>query len=95
MVRPHVVGADGSLRLRYGALLDIRVVELTEPVCFVRPLGKTAEARAFRFYAEDPAAVVTALRAGAASPCLASTRPSASGPDASASHAASQAGSPG
>lgn len=24
-VRPHVVGADGSLRLRYGALVDIRV----------------------------------------------------------------------
>ncbi|MFE3188380.1 hypothetical protein ACFXHA_05185 [Nocardia sp. NPDC059240] len=23
--RPHVIGADGSLRLRYGALLDIRV----------------------------------------------------------------------
>ncbi|MFK8909106.1 hypothetical protein [Streptomyces sp. YS-3] len=25
VVRPHVVGADGSLRLRYGALLDIRI----------------------------------------------------------------------
>jgi hypothetical protein len=25
VVRPHVVGADGSLRLRYGAVLDIRV----------------------------------------------------------------------
>ncbi|MGW2839735.1 hypothetical protein ACWCWD_18275 [Streptomyces sp. NPDC001493] len=25
VVRPHVIGADGSLRLRYGALLDIRV----------------------------------------------------------------------
>ncbi|MBW1604206.1 hypothetical protein JJV70_19295 [Streptomyces sp. JJ66] len=24
-VRPHVVGADGSLRVRYGALLDVRV----------------------------------------------------------------------
>ncbi|GCD40978.1 hypothetical protein GKJPGBOP_00631 [Streptomyces paromomycinus] len=134
VVRPHVVGADGSLRLRYGALLDIRIpadrvasvrreqkfpdgklavvdkngvadmavagrttvlVELTEPVRFVRALGKTAEARAFRFYAEDPAAVVTALKAGAPSACLASTRPTASGPDASASHAASQAESPG
>ncbi|MEU7188227.1 hypothetical protein [Streptomyces sp. NPDC045369] len=134
VVRPHVVGADGSLRLRYGALLDIRIpagrvaavrreqkfpdgklavvdengvadmavagrttvlVELTEPVSFVRALGKPAEARAFRFYAEDPAAVVTALKAGAPSRYLASTRPNASGPDASASHAASQAESPG
>jgi hypothetical protein len=25
VVRPHVIGADGSLRLRYGALLDIRI----------------------------------------------------------------------
>ncbi|MFK8844099.1 hypothetical protein [Streptomyces sp. Ac-502] len=101
---PHVIGADGSLRLRYGALLDIRIpvgrvasvrrdqkfpdgkpavvdkngvadmavagrttvlVELTEPVRFVRALGKPAEARAFRFYAADPAAVVTALKTGA------------------------------
>ncbi|MEU3356414.1 hypothetical protein [Streptomyces sp. NPDC037389] len=102
VVRPHVIGADGSLRLRYGALLDIRVparqiaavraerrfpesrmaavdadggadlavagqttvtVELTEPVAFVRPLGGTATARVFRWYAEDPAAAVAALRA--------------------------------
>lgn len=134
MVRPHVVGADSSLRLRYGALLDIRVpadrvasvrreqkfpdgklavvdkngvadmavadrttvlVDLTEPVRCVRPLGKTAEARAVRFYAEDPVVVVTALKPGAASPCLASTRPSVPGPDTSVSHASSQAGSPG
>ncbi|MGW7302645.1 hypothetical protein, partial [Streptomyces sp. NPDC054829] len=84
VVRPHVIASDGSLRLRYGALLDIRVpadriasvrversfpegrpgavdadgvadiavagqttvtVELTEPVAYVRPLGKLAEAR--------------------------------------------------
>jgi hypothetical protein len=25
VVRPHVIHADGSLRLRYGALLDIRI----------------------------------------------------------------------
>ncbi|MER6690460.1 hypothetical protein [Streptomyces minutiscleroticus] len=104
VVRPHVVGADGSLRLRYGALFDLRVpagrvasvrverrcpdagpvsvgadggvdlavgsrttvtVELTEPVVFVRPLGRRGEARTFRFYAEDPAAAVAALRARA------------------------------
>ncbi|MBW1599742.1 hypothetical protein [Streptomyces sp. JJ38] len=102
VVRPHVIGADGSLRLRYGALVDIRVpaermaavrlertfpegrlaavdeqgvadmavaaqttvtVELAEPVRFVRALGRPVEARAFRFYAEDPGAVVAALRA--------------------------------
>ncbi|MGW3201207.1 hypothetical protein ACWDBD_43005 [Streptomyces sp. NPDC001118] len=103
VVRPHVIGADGSLRLRYGALLDIRIpadhiasvnldrrfpngklaaadesgvaevavgglttvtVELTEPVRYVRVLGKHAEARAFRFYADDPVSAVAALRAG-------------------------------
>ncbi|MBB4791776.1 hypothetical protein [Streptomyces nodosus] len=103
VVRPHVVGADGSLRLRYGALLDIRIpadriasvrcdrrfpeagpgaadengiaqlavggqttitVELTGPVGYTRVLGGPAEARVFRFYADDPAPVVAALRAG-------------------------------
>jgi hypothetical protein len=103
VVRPHVIGADGSLRLRCGALLDIRIpanriasvrldrafpndklaaadesgvadvavaglttvsVELTEPVRYVRVLGKHAEARAFRFYADDPVSAVAALRAG-------------------------------
>jgi hypothetical protein len=100
VVRPHVVLADGSLRLRYGALLEIAVpaeriarvrlerrfdrggpaklrpdasldmgmggqtmvtAELTEPVRFVRPLGKEAKARVLRFYADDPAAAVAAL----------------------------------
>lgn len=37
VVRPHVVGADGSLRLRYGALVDIRV-----------PAGRIAAARVDR-----------------------------------------------
>nr|WP_244409915.1 hypothetical protein [Streptomyces albofaciens] len=103
VVRPHVIAPDGSLRLRYGALLDIRIpadriasvrldrqfpsgklaavdehgvadmavagqttvtVELTEPVRYIRALGKPAEARTFRFYADDPAPAVAALRAG-------------------------------
>ncbi|MFT2018437.1 hypothetical protein ACMA1D_21740 [Streptomyces sp. 796.1] len=103
VVRPHVRGADGSLRLRYGALLDIRIpadriaavrldrtypngplaapdengvadvavaglttviVELTEPVPYVRALGRRAEARAFRFYAEDPASALRAILPG-------------------------------
>lgn len=101
IVRPHVVRADGSLLLRYGALTEIAVpaeriarawredrfdrggpvkvradgsvdmgmggqtmvtVELTEPVRFVRPLGEQGEARVLRFYADDPAAAVAALR---------------------------------
>ncbi|MBV9379358.1 MAG: hypothetical protein JO242_01630 [Streptosporangiaceae bacterium] len=101
VVRPHVIHADGSLRLRYGALLDIRIpaediatarverrtargrlavdangcadlsqggqttvtVQLARPVAFTRPLGKTACARTFRYYAADPAAAVAAIRA--------------------------------
>ncbi|WP_315882617.1 hypothetical protein [Streptomyces sp. P17] len=101
VVRPHVIGPDGSLRLRYGALLDIRIpagriasvrqdrkypesklgavdengvcdlavggqttvtVELTEPARYIRALGRPAEARTFRFHAEDPASAVAALR---------------------------------
>ncbi|MFI1187298.1 hypothetical protein [Streptomyces californicus] len=98
--RPHVVAADGALRLRYGALFDLRVpaaviasarverrftdgglvrvdeegtldlavgsrttvsVELTEPVEFVRPLGRRGSARTLRFHADDPRAMVAAL----------------------------------
>lgn len=101
VVRPHIIGADGSLRLRYGGLLVVRIpaeriasvrlerryagekrgavdadgvaviavssettvtVELTEPVGYVRVLGKLARAKTFRFYADDPAAAVAALR---------------------------------
>jgi hypothetical protein len=100
VTRPHLVGADGSLRLRYGALFDLRVpgsviasarvdrrfpdgglvrvdedgtldlavgsqttvtVELTEPVEFVRPLGRRGSARKLRFNADDPRAAVAAL----------------------------------
>ncbi|MBI0294338.1 hypothetical protein JBE04_07550 [Streptomyces sp. PRKS01-29] len=108
VVRPHVVGSDGSLRIRYGALFDLRVpaaaiaaarvdrrypdgrlvrlgpdgvldlavgsqttvtVELTEPVTFVRPLGRRGVARTLRFHADDPRGAVAALtraRTGAA-----------------------------
>jgi hypothetical protein len=101
VVRPHVIGSDGSLRLRYGGLIDVRIpaeriasvrlerryagekrgavdadgvavlgvssettvtVELTEPVAYVRVLGKAMRAKTFRFYADDPAAAVAALR---------------------------------
>lgn len=111
VTRPHVAGPDGSLRIRYGALLDIRIparlvrharverrypahgkhmyvdtaaldgdgaldvviggqttvcVELTEPVTFVRPLGKRAHARVLRFNADEPREFVAALRSGTA-----------------------------
>lgn len=100
VTRPHVIGADGALRIRYGALFDLAVpasavasvrvdrrypegrlvqlhpdgvldlavgsqttvtVELTEPVGFVRPLGKPGLARTVRFHADDPRAAVDAL----------------------------------
>lgn len=100
VTRPHLVEGDGSLRLRYGALFDLRVpasviasarvdrrfpgggpvrvgedgtldlavgsqttvtVELTEPVEFVRPLGRRGSARTLHFHADDARAVVAAL----------------------------------
>ncbi|MGW0953528.1 hypothetical protein ACWDAO_06870 [Streptomyces sp. NPDC001212] len=39
-------------------------VEVTEPVRYVGTLGTPAEARAFRFYADDVAQTVAELRAG-------------------------------
>ncbi len=107
VTRPHVAQADGSLRLRYGALFDLRIqaediasvrvdrrypqskhfqlsedgvldvviggqttvtVELTEPVSFVRPLGSHGRARVFRFNADDPGALVAALRQARTAP---------------------------
>lgn len=105
VTRPHVVGPDGSLRLRYAGLFDLRIpaeavaavrverrycggrlvsrpaedeldlvvggqttvtVELTAPVTYVRPLGRTGRARVIRFQADDPAALVAAVRTGRA-----------------------------
>ncbi|MCJ1677586.1 hypothetical protein MTF65_09605 [Streptomyces sp. APSN-46.1] len=101
VTRPHVVGPDGSLRIRYGALFDLTVppeavasarvdrrypegrlvtlsddgvldlivgsqttvtLELTHPLPFTRPLGARAAARTVRFHADDPRALVAALR---------------------------------
>lgn len=101
VTRPHVVRADGSLRIRYGALFDLAVppdavasvrvdrrypegrlvtvsedgvldlivggqttvtVELNRPLGFTRPLGARGEARTIRFHADDPRALVSALR---------------------------------
>ncbi|MBC3988000.1 hypothetical protein H8N00_03585 [Streptomyces sp. AC563] len=49
VVRPHVIGADGSLRLRYGVLLDIRV-----------PAGHIAAVRVDRRFPESGLAAVDA-----------------------------------
>ncbi|MFE6910674.1 hypothetical protein [Streptomyces erythrochromogenes] len=101
VTRPHVVGADGTLRIRYGALFDLAVppdavasvrverrypegrlvtlsedgvldlivgsqttvtLELNRPLAFTRPLGARASARTVRFHADDPRALVSALR---------------------------------
>lgn len=105
VTRPHVAGADGSLRIRYGTLFDLRVeraliasvrvdhrlsdggllrfdpdggggdgsldiavggqttvwVELTEPVTFVRPLGRRGEARVIRFHTDRAPELVKAV----------------------------------
>ncbi|QIQ05039.1 hypothetical protein HA039_24645 [Streptomyces liangshanensis] len=105
VTRPHVAGADGSLRIRYGALFDLLIareriasvrverrypsggliqcadegvldlvvgsqtsvrVELTEPVTFVRPLGRTGRARVIRFHADQAEELVRVLRAAGA-----------------------------
>ncbi|MGY1942827.1 hypothetical protein [Nocardia asiatica] len=47
VVRPHVIGADGSLRLRYGALLDIHI-----------PARRIASARVQRRYPDSALAAV-------------------------------------
>lgn len=101
VTRPHVLRADGSLRIRYGALFDLTVppdavasarvdrrypegrlvalsedgvldlivgsqttvtLELNRPLDFRRPLGARGTARTIRFHADDPRALVAALR---------------------------------
>ncbi|MFD9163233.1 hypothetical protein ACFVZ8_14820 [Streptomyces sp. NPDC059558] len=55
--------------LSEGGVLDLIVgsqtsvtLELNRPLPFTRPLGATGEARTVRFHADDPRALVTALR---------------------------------
>ncbi|MER6203724.1 hypothetical protein ABT234_41020 [Streptomyces sp. NPDC001586] len=52
---------DGVLDLIVGSQTTV-TLELNRPVRFIRPLGATAEARTVRFHADDPRALVTALR---------------------------------
>ncbi|WP_327356508.1 hypothetical protein [Streptomyces sp. NBC_01304] len=114
VTRPHVVGADGALRVRYGALFDLRIpaddiaharvdrryptgrhfelsedgtldvivgsqttvtVELARPTRFVRPLGAVGHARVLRINADDPGALVAALRQARTGPSPIPDRP--------------------
>ncbi|MFI1645880.1 hypothetical protein ACH4XT_02905 [Streptomyces avidinii] len=52
---------DGVLDLIVGSQTSV-TVELNRPLPFTRPLGATGEARTVRFHADDPRAIVTALR---------------------------------
>ncbi|MGW7330715.1 hypothetical protein ACWGIU_19385 [Streptomyces sp. NPDC054840] len=61
--------------LSEGGVLDLVVgsqtsvtLDLNRPLRFTRPLGATGEARTVRFHADDPRALVTALRRGPATP---------------------------
>jgi hypothetical protein len=52
---------DGWLAVAVTAQTNI-VLELTEPVTAVRPLGRRVEAGTIRFFADDPATAIDALR---------------------------------
>lgn len=52
---------DGVLDLIVGSQTTV-TVELNRPLPFTRPLGSRAEARTLRFHADDPRALVAALR---------------------------------
>ena len=75
--------ADGTVSVAVSSQTSV-VVELTEPVTVVRPLGARAEARAIRFFADDPAAAVAALRtrpAPSPSPARSTSPASSPSPD--------------
>ncbi|GAB2446613.1 hypothetical protein GCM10027187_11020 [Streptosporangium sandarakinum] len=52
---------DGRLGVAVSSQTNV-VVELAEPVVAVRPFGRRAEVRVIRFFADDPAAALAALR---------------------------------
>ncbi|MFJ5552290.1 hypothetical protein [Streptomyces sp. NPDC093225] len=59
------VDEDGVLDLVVGSQTTV-TVELARPLPYVRPLGARGEATGLRFHADDPAALVAAVRAGRA-----------------------------
>lgn len=52
---------DGHLRVAVGSRTNV-TIELSEPIAFVRPLGRRAEATTITFFADRPEPVVSALR---------------------------------
>lgn len=55
---------DGRLAVAVASQTNL-ILELTEPITVVRPLGRRAEARTIRFFADDPGAAIKTLRATA------------------------------
>ncbi|GAA2449404.1 hypothetical protein GCM10010191_78770 [Actinomadura vinacea] len=53
--------ADGTAAVVVSSQTNV-IVELTEPVTVVRPLGRRAEVGTIRFFADSPEAVLAALR---------------------------------
>jgi len=52
---------DGRLAVAVSSQTNL-IVELTEPITVIRPLGRPAEATTVRFFADTPGAALTALR---------------------------------
>ncbi|MFG2875971.1 hypothetical protein ACGFYU_13355 [Streptomyces sp. NPDC048337] len=59
------VSEDGVLDLIVGSQTTV-TVELNRPLPYVRPLGGRGDATGLRFHADDPAALVAAVRAATA-----------------------------
>nr|WP_055504939.1 hypothetical protein [Nonomuraea pusilla] len=59
--------SDGRAAVSVASQTNV-VVELSEPVVAVRPLGVRAEVTIVRFFADDPKALLAALRVPAATP---------------------------
>ncbi|MCG5214506.1 hypothetical protein [Streptosporangium sp. KLBMP 9127] len=57
----QVTLADGRLGVAVSSQTNV-IIELTEPVTFVRPLGRVGEATTIRFFADAPDAALRALR---------------------------------
>jgi hypothetical protein len=58
-----VSAEDGRLSVAVASQTNV-TIELTEPITFVRPLGRHGKATTIRFFADQPQIVVAALREG-------------------------------
>ncbi len=77
--RGVVTVEDGRLAVPMSSQTNV-VVEVTEPVTVVRPLGSRSEATTIRFFADTPGAVLDALRPGTSGSGTAGTRMTAGSP---------------